>query len=71
MSVTPRNRPEATHRERMSVLTMFVCCGVLLAGFAYVLSYPPDTAIATRAPDPTSLIEVPAQLSTDETIGYR
>ena len=71
MSVTPRNRLEATHRERMSVLAMFVSCGVLLAGFAYVLSSPPATAIATRAPDPTPLIEVPAQLFTDETIGYR
>jgi hypothetical protein len=55
----------------MSVLAMFVSCGVLLAGFAYALSYTPATAIATRATDPTALIEVPAQLTTDETIGYR
>jgi hypothetical protein len=71
MSVTPRNCPEATHRERMSVLAMFVSCGVLLAGFAYVLSYTPATAIATGTPDPMAVIEVPVQLSTDETIGYR
>jgi hypothetical protein len=71
MSVTPRNRPEATHRERMSVLAMFVCCGVLVAGFAYALSYTPPTAIATSAADPTAVIEVPAELTTDETIGYR
>jgi hypothetical protein len=63
--------PEATHRERMSVLAMFVSCGVLLAGFAYVLSYTPPAAMPTPATDPTALIEVPAQLSTDDTIGYR
>jgi hypothetical protein len=55
----------------MSVLAMFVSCGVLLAGFAYVLSYTPATAIATGTPDPMAVIEVPVQLSTDETIGYR
>jgi len=57
--------------NRVSVLAMLICCGLLAAGMAYALGYAPGAAIEARGSARTT-IEVPAALaSSDETIGYR
>jgi hypothetical protein len=56
--------------NRVPLLAMLICCGLLAAGFAYALGYGPGGAESRGKSAMT--VEVPAPLaSSDETIGYR
>jgi hypothetical protein len=69
--VTPREHAgrldrTSVHLDRASVLAMLLYC-VFLAGFFYALSYTP----VPRTSPSTAMIDVPPELTRDETIGYR
>jgi hypothetical protein len=66
MSAHATAREHAAHLETTSVLAVLVYC-VFLAGFFYALTYTPEpSAGSSRA-----MLDVPSELTTGETIGYR
>ena len=70
MSVKHRDRHNPVYLEPTSVIGMLLYCVLLVAGFACVLGYVPGITTEPRASS-TTAIDVPAALTTDETIGYR
>ena len=64
------SRQAGAYLRPTSVVVMLIYSTLLLAGFVYFLAYTPPL-LRERADTSTPTIDVPAELTKEDTLGYR